>query len=196
MKRIPLTGIILAGGKSSRMGTDKGLLIYQDKPLVQYAIDLLSAFCDRIILSTGNREYLRFGLEVRSDLFPVEAAIAGIHSCLSISRTSHNIVLSCDMPYVNGHVVEVILRYAGSFDFVVPASANGNIEPLCALYHSNMLPLIEKQIQDGHYRLHDLAGISNSKIIPLEEFGGESHMYFRNLNEPKDLIQDEHPSEV
>ncbi|HPG34509.1 MAG TPA: molybdenum cofactor guanylyltransferase, partial [Lentimicrobium sp.] len=72
-----ITGIVLAGGKSTRMGTDKGLMIFQGKPLVMYSIDLLSMFCGRILISSNNPEYAKFGYEIIADELPGAGPMAG-----------------------------------------------------------------------------------------------------------------------
>jgi molybdopterin-guanine dinucleotide biosynthesis protein A len=76
------TGIVLAGGKSSRVTGNKSLLLYQGKPLIQHAVDILSKVCDKVIISSNNNEYDFTGYEVWPDEISIQAPMVGIYSCL------------------------------------------------------------------------------------------------------------------
>ena len=108
------TGILLAGGSSSRMGTDKGMVEFQGKKLAEYALDLLSRFCDEIIISTGNPEYAGFGFRIIPDQLPGKGPLSGLAATLPLSSNEWNLVLGCDMPYTNSALFEFLLEGMGT----------------------------------------------------------------------------------
>jgi molybdenum cofactor guanylyltransferase len=125
------TGIILAGGKSERMGKDKGLMDWKGKQLVQYSIEALRPFCDHMIISTNNDEYARFGIPLVKDEYPNIGPMGGLHAGLKASKTEHNLFMSCDMPLVDEEVISLLLESVKNHQAVVPV-VDGRLIPVCA----------------------------------------------------------------
>jgi len=107
-----VTGIILAGGKSSRMGAEKGLQELCAKPLIHYAIEVLSGLCNTIIISSSSEAYKSLGHKVVADVIPGIGPMGGIYSALQQSKTEENLVLSCDLPFVSQELMSYILEYS------------------------------------------------------------------------------------
>jgi len=82
MNNSGITGIILAGGKSSRMGKDKGWVLFRKKPLIDYAVELLGGICQSIVISANNSAYDKLGLPVYHDIIPDSGPMGGIYTCL------------------------------------------------------------------------------------------------------------------
>src|ERR1035437_7677768 len=95
-----LNGYILAGGKSSRMGTDKGLLVFNKKTIIQHVIAQLKPVVKEVIIVSNNRDYEKFGVKVIADIIKNIGPAGGIHAALSHSNTNHNFIVSCDMPFI------------------------------------------------------------------------------------------------
>ncbi len=110
MVKEEVTGIILSGGKSSRLGEEKGLALFNGKPLIQYAIDILKPVCDKIIISANNQldEYAKFGFEIVEDQVKGIGPMAGLIAGLNKSVTRYNFVLSCDTPFVQWKTIDSI----------------------------------------------------------------------------------------
>lgn len=148
-----VTAVILAGGKSSRMGEDKGLAIYLGKPMVQYAIDACRELTSEIIISTANTEYSRFGYELLADNFPDCGPIGGVEAGLSAAKTPGILVCPCDMPGINPEIIKRILWNSEGKSAVVAASGQGKIFPVLGWYSKTALPVIQKQIEKGDYKM-------------------------------------------
>jgi molybdopterin-guanine dinucleotide biosynthesis protein A len=186
---INLTGIILAGGKSLRMGREKGLVCYTGKPLVQFALDILSLFCDRILISSNNPDYNRFGYEVVSDEFTDAGPMSGIASCLKQSRTDGNLVIPCDMPLLDPVVFKTILENVSGNTFVVPVDAKGRTEPLCAFYRRSSLDILTELIAKGSFRMTDLFIQAPVRYIsPVDYPVNYNNQWFANFNSMDDLM--------
>ena len=106
-----VTGIILAGGKSSRMGTDKGLLKLNGKSMVEYVIDALTEMCSRVLIVSNNIEYRRYGIDVVKDIYEDKGPLGGLYSGLMNSNSQVNICVSCDIPNVNADVFKFLLLH-------------------------------------------------------------------------------------
>jgi molybdenum cofactor guanylyltransferase len=145
------TGIVLAGGKSLRMGMDKGLLQWKGKPLVEYPVEALKKFCNTIIISTNNDEYAYLGLPIVKDIHTVIGPMGGLHAGLNTSISENNIVLSCDMPLIDEEIVRLLLAGSENCQAVVPVVENRLI-PVCSYYHSSALPILEKEIRAGLHK--------------------------------------------
>lgn len=171
------TGVIMAGGKSKRMGTDKGLMLFKGKLLVQYSIDLLRSFCSEIIISTENQEYAQFELQMVADLIPECGPMGGIYSAFKFTQAEILLTLACDMPFVTPQTIERLLENQFDYDCVVPRIGD-KLEPLCAIYSRSLFSKIESRIKTGNLSMHGLIMESNYKLVDFEDDLPD----FRNLN--------------
>lgn len=180
-----ISGFILAGGRSSRMGTDKAMLLFDGEPLLARSINLIRPFCSDLAISGQNPEYRRFNLPVVPDAFKGIGPIAGIHSCLTHSVTDWNLIVGVDLPFLNSDLITFLLASRDDFDCVIPQSPSG-IEPLAGLYHKRILTEIEKQVQRGDFKLMNLFEQLN---VTFPDCSGLLRKYprlFTNLNRPED----------
>jgi molybdenum cofactor guanylyltransferase len=181
-----ITGIVLAGGKSSRMGTDKGLLLYKGKKLVEYSIDLLKMYCNELIISTNNPEYEQFGIPVHADKFPGKGPAGGIFSALKESSGDWNLVLACDMPFLNRPLMDVLLSNLVNCSGVVPVH-DGLIEPLAAVYHKSIEVTLTKAFKENHLSMHHVLNSAKVNFLPVENLLKEFPFLFTNLNKLSDI---------
>lgn len=180
-----ITGIVLAGGKSSRMGADKGLLLFRGKPLVTWTTELLGGFCHRILISSNNKDYEVFGYQVVEDVYKDSGPMSGIASCLAVSESEVNLVLTCDMPFVDATVIEALIQQSGSGMFVVPLDERGFAEPLCGIYLKSTLPLIESSIRTGAFKMTSLFSKGGVKYLRTDEYSKPfDSRWFTNINTP------------
>lgn len=183
-----VTGIILAGGKSSRMGTDKGLQELCGKPLISYTIKVLSEMCDTIIISTSSDAYQSFGYKTVADEIPGIGPMGGIYSALKQSMTEKNLVLSCDLPLVSVELLSYILKNSDGYQVAVPWEGGQHYEPLCGFYSLSILKKMNEFIRNGNYKLPDLyEEIRINKIIINSELEFYNGNLFFNVNSQKEL---------
>lgn len=184
-----VTGIILAGGKSSRMGTDKGLQELCGKPLISYVIDALSGLCSEIIISSSSEGYQSFGYKVIADELPGIGPMGGIYSALRQSSTENNLVISCDLPFVTEKLLSYILENASGFQVAIPWLGGRHYEPLCGFYNLSVLEGISNFIQKGNYKLPDLfEEININRLIINNSLSFYHENLFLNVNGKHDLL--------
>jgi len=186
MDRSEITGIILAGGKSSRMGREKGLVEFQGKPLIQYGIDLLARYTDRILISSANPDYLPFGLELVPDTIAGQGPAAGLASTLHHSATPWNLVIACDLPYLEPVLIDTLLTNAEGFEAVIPIHA-GAKEPLAALYHRNLADHFAESVETGNLAIHKILLTRKVHYLDVQFLLEENPKLFINLNSLKEL---------
>lgn len=181
-----VTGIIIAGGRSTRMGEDKAFIIYNGKPLIKHIIDLLTPFCNRIIISANSKKYEQFNLELVNDSTLNSGPIAGIHAALSKSDTDLNIVIACDTPNVTPEIIELLISQSEPNKIIIPTH-NNLLEPLCAIYPKNTISTIKKLISEGKFKLQNLPQAYPSKLINIEHILLKTPKALNNLNTKQDL---------
>lgn len=196
-----ITGIILAGGKSKRMGINKALLKIGDKTIIERTAELMKGLFNRVLLITNSpNEYLFLGLEIFEDIFKNIGPLAGIHSGLVHSKTEKNFIISCDMPLVDKGVVGFIIKYKTD-RLVTITKADGFIQQLCGLYSKQVIPdavrLIEEsgdiKTETENYqkcgcKVLQLVLDLNAEIIDIaNEYPKYEEGMFLNLNRPEDF---------
>ena len=191
IKKEELTGIILAGGKSSRMGKDKGLCEFNGKALVAYAIETLKPLCGHLIISANHfpEKYAQYGIPVISDEIKDIGPMGGIYTCLKQSSTQHNLILSCDTPFVGTILLKHLLQQVGNEQIVTPAHHTFLVEPLSSYYSTNVLDEIQQSIKQKDYKLINLFKKVRYKSVLMDKlapFNAESS--FLNINRPEDLV--------
>lgn len=181
-----ITGIILAGGKSRRMGVDKGLMPYKGKPMITYSIGLLEQFCSRILISTSNSAYEVFGYPTFADIYAGKGPMGGLYSCIKESTSEINICLPCDLPQMKSDILEYMLQISDGTRCIIPLTPYP--EPLVAIYPSLVLPVMHQLITNGNYKMTQIFENFPVHYVPLEEFTGDNNLIcFSNFNTPSDL---------
>lgn len=142
-----IAGVILSGGKNSRMGANKAFLTVEGERLIDRAVGILREVCDEILVATNEPlEYLDLGVTVVTDIFKGMGPLAGIHSGLFHARAPQVFVCACDMPYLNAAFIRHMVSLAEGCDIVVPVRG-GRPEPLHAVYDRKCLPVIRRLLE-------------------------------------------------
>lgn len=173
--------IILAGGNSRRMGTNKCLLPYQGQPLIQYVVHQLRPLFTTLTVSTNTPEtYAFLGLPMVGDAVTGQGPLAGIGAALARATHPWNFVIAADMPEIPLELLHTLaLRRAGN-RCVVPQTPSGHYEPLFAFYHRALLPDIETALLGGQFRLQYFLHQMEAAAVPISDPG------LSNLNTPGD----------
>ncbi len=183
-----MTGIILAGGENRRMGTDKAFLEVAGRPLVERVINVLKGLFERVIVVTNTPQaYTRYAVSVVTDAIDKRGPLTGIYSGLLASKDDYNFVAACDMPFLNSGLIGHMAMEAEGYDVVVP-EIHGNVEPLHAVYHQRLLPLIESQIRRDTRQIRKIFdGVKVRRITDeeIDRFDPERRSFI-NLNTPKE----------
>ena len=195
-----ITGIILSGGKSLRMGENKSFLKVGNKTAISIAIDLMKSIFHNVLLITNEPDlYVNYGVSLYEDIYKGLGPLTGIHSGLVNSNTEKNFILSCDMPLMNVKMIQCIIEYPSTSLITVP-KADGFIQQLCGLYSKSLIPKIEtllKYSEDEENRntnqkhrkckVHQLIeGIDSTIIENTELLQGYTKDIFFNMNRPED----------
>lgn len=180
-----INGIVLAGGKSSRMGTDKGLVPYKGIPMVEHMIRLIQPYCKGIFISANTSGYEGFGYQVVPDIHLHKGPLAGIHAGLSASDTNWNLVVSCDMPLITAIHVEKLLQYNAEGSTLVAAKIIDRVQPLFACYHRALIPSMEEHLKEDRLKMmHFLEEVHAHYVIFDEQ---NDLMSFSNFNHLSDF---------
>ncbi len=179
-----ITGIILAGGKSSRMGTDKGFVLYKNKSFVQHIIDALQPLVDEVIIVSNNPDYDVFGLKRVNDLIENTGPVAGVYTGLHYSKTENNLVVSCDVPLINSETLSLLINGVEDAKDVVQLESNGKSMPLIAMYKKQCNGVLYSLLQDGERRLRVALTHLKVKTIILDK---NQELFTSNINTPIDL---------
>lgn len=201
-----MTGVILAGGQSRRMGTDKAFVLFDGRTLIERTMDALRQVCGEIVVVANALEaYARFDARVVPDTFPDFGPLAGLHAGLEAMRTDLGVAVAVDMPFLNPALLRAMIDAAEGWDAVIPALAaevsaadvkrhrakDLDMHPLHAVYRRTCLPIIQAAIERGDRRLN--AFFNDVKVryfgadeIRIHDPGLRSLV---NVNTPDDLEQ-------
>lgn len=185
-----IEGFILAGGASSRMGSDKALLRLGGEPFVGRVARSLAAIAPRVRVVSSRHGASAFPFEVVPDRFEGLGAIGGLHAALKACEARWAAVVSCDLPFVTGELLARLASLRGpEMDAVAPTQADGRRQPLCALYaREACLPVVERLIGTGELRPRALVSEVRTRIVAFEEVADleGSGLFFSNVNTPED----------
>lgn len=190
--RIPgVTAVILAGGASSRMGSNKALLPYQGGRFIEAIYRQMSRLFEEVILVTNSPDQYGF-LPCRkvTDLVPGMGPLAGIHSGLYHSSNPRIFVAACDMPYLHDGLVKHLATGSWECDVVLPESDRG-VEPLHAVYGKGALEAIEEALHEGKRRIVSFFHQVRVKGVAADEVArfDASFRSFRNINTPEEYFR-------
>lgn len=181
-----VTGVILAGGASSRMGSNKALLEVGGTPIIsRIYLVLVNLFQEVIIVTNSPLDYDFIHCRKVPDIYLGYGSIAGLHSALAHSSNDYSFVTACDMPFID----PIIVRYLCDaekmrYDAVIPCSQVG-LEPLHAVYSSACKDIFENAIQNGERKIQKILHKVRVRLVSYEELGdagGHITSSFMNVN--------------
>ena len=187
-----MTSIILAGGKSLRLGRSKFLEINEDKSLIQWVVDHLATLSTEIIIATARGEAIpcSSAVEIKTvaDMYPGKGPLAGIYSGLMASSSSRAIVVGCDTPFLSTGLLEYMTQTSPTFDIAVPRIKD-KVEPLCAVYSKNCLAPIQELLEQNELRIIELFRMVKVRYVEEDEINSfdPEHLSFFNINSQADL---------
>ncbi len=183
-----MTGIVLSGGESRRMGKDKAFLSLEGIPLIEHVLRALRGAFSRIIIVTNDpASYVPYGAVVVTDAVDKQGPLTGIYSGLLHSQDDYNFIVACDMPFLNPGLIAYMAGLTPGHDIVAPMVA-GYLEPLHAFYHRRLLPVIEERLSrdarkiQGIYRDARVRYVSEPEIARFDP----QQRSFKNLNTPEE----------
>ena len=185
--------IVLAGGKGLRLGQDKAVEVVGDRSLLEWVIFHLSSLNSNIIVVTAfKRSFPQLGgypkLKVVTDIYPGKGALGGIYTGLKASGSFSNLVVACDMPFLNQALLRYMIQVSAGFDLVVPRLGD-MVEPLHAVYSKGCLASIESLLQQDNLSLRQLFTLVKVRYVEAEEIDrfDPEHLSFFNINSQADL---------
>ena len=186
MKR-KISGILLAGGKSKRMGEDKAFIKYQEKELFRYPLEILEHFCDEIIISSSNPSFNNTGHLVYPDDVPGLGPIGGIHTCLIKTKNEYSIVLGCDTPLLDHLTISELIKNIKNYNIVVAVNSTGHPESLVGIYKKKSLASIDLLIEKKNYKMSDLLKQEKTHYHKLPYSKSKLTQLFSNINTQEDF---------
>ncbi|MBY0123395.1 molybdenum cofactor guanylyltransferase [Bacillus sp. S/N-304-OC-R1] len=185
------TGIIMAGGKSSRMGTNKALLMIDGKTVIERIVQELSKTVSDILIVTNTfEEYQFLGLPMVQDQWRDMGPLAGIHAGLSASQTVKNLVVACDMPFVSAGLGGILLNLLDQYQAAVP-EIDGQLHPLFAAYRKDALGIILQFLQKRELKVRQFLNHIHCKLMteadfPILQYTFQEQHFF-NMNHPEEF---------
>ena len=176
------TAIILAGGKSSRMGRNKSMMEYNGIPMIEFIYNQLKDNFSEIIIGANNNflfEYLN--LKVVNDKIENLGPLMGILSCIEKSENDLNFITACDIPEINLKFVEKMLLEIEGYDIIMPVTGVDKYEPLFAVYRKSVIKSAEEILNHGKGRIIELFKYLNVKFIEMPE-----NNWYSNINTIED----------
>ncbi len=185
-------GFVLAGGRSSRMGTNKAALPWRGRPLVLHLADAVREAAGSVALIASPDDFPDFPGHVLADLRPGWGPLGGIETALASTTAEWNLVVACDMPLLTADILQLLLGKAESAGAagLVP-EVGGQLQPLAAVYHRRSLPILSEALDAGVRKMGDAVDLLRVVrfVVPAE-----AERLFANINTPREwqtLLQSE-----
>ncbi len=186
------TAIIMAGGGSRRMGTDKSMLPINGRPIIENICEQLRGCFEQILISANEADKFSFlGFKVIPDKVPGQGPLMGIASAVETSSNELNLIVACDIPHIELRYVRRMLSEAteSKADIVIPTSNDGKYEPLFAIYRKSALEAINKVLSSGGRKIADVFSLCNVRYI---EFNDADWLINLNTMEEYEEYQTKH----
>jgi molybdopterin-guanine dinucleotide biosynthesis protein A len=191
-----MTGVILAGGKSTRMGTNKAFLELGGKKFIQRVIDVFLTLFDEILLISNEPElYKAWGFQVVPDVLPDKGSLGGIYTGLVTASQDQAFFAACDMPFLNQNLIQYMIDQAPGFDVVIPYApteenqSSEGLHPLHAIYSKACTKPIERLLERNSFKIIGFfPEVRVRRILPAEIRPFDPNLLsFFNANTPQDL---------
>lgn len=170
---------ILCGGKSSRMQSEKGLVLYKNKPFIEHIINAVLPITSKIQLITNSSDYDYLKYDAINDIIMDKGPMGGIYTALVHSDTEINLILSCDIPLISTKIIkELIEKHNSNFDLTIFAETN-RIHPLIGIYSKKTLPVFKNTIDKNELKMMRFISNLNHQLIWIED---KNKHLFQNIN--------------
>lgn len=185
-----ITGVVLAGGQSSRMGFNKAEAEMHGESMLIRMIDKLKEITPRIVVSSGTASYPNIHCPQIPDTYPQCGPLGGIYSVLKASETPLALVISCDIPLVSIALLEYIVSKAKESNALItlPIDHDGQLQMMCAVYHKDVLQILQQQIDSSQFKMKKILDLVSVEYV---EISREHPLYdehgFMNVNNPANL---------
>jgi molybdenum cofactor guanylyltransferase len=189
MRYSDVSGVVLAGGKSSRYGRNKALVPFGGVPLIERVITVLEGLFDNLFLITNSPdEYAYLGLPMERDIIEGLGPLGGVLTALQTISTPYGFFAACDMPFLNPALISYMIDHRGGYDVVAPKIV-WKIEALHALYRKTCLPEIKRLIRLNQYQTIRFFDRVSVRYVEEDEVRrlDPSLRSFLNINRPEDL---------
>jgi molybdenum cofactor guanylyltransferase len=183
-----MTGIVLSGGESRRMGADKAFLKLAGVPMIEHVLRAMREVCSSVIIVTKRPHlYAGFNAMVVTDADGRQGPLTGIYSGLLTSTEEYNFVAACDMPFLNPRLISSMMDLSVGYDITVPAFG-GFFEPMHAVYHRDLLPVIEGRIRRDAQQIRALFREARVRYVTEQELDchDPGRRSFVNINTPQE----------
>ena len=183
-----ITGVILAGGESRRMGSDKSLLPIHGARFIDHVYRTLDDLFDEVIIVTNSPSlYAELPCRTVPDIYYAQGSLAGIHSAVCHARTDKVFVAACDMPLLNPDVIRAQCERAGEADVIIPTHAGGS-EPMHAIYSKGCIKPMEALLDQGRKKIVSFFPDVDVCEVPTSEWQviDPEGLSFRNINTPEE----------
>jgi molybdopterin-guanine dinucleotide biosynthesis protein A len=168
------------------MGSDKGLVLLNGKPMIQYCIDTLESMGLPIIIISNNSEYERFGYPVHKDLVSEKGPVGGIFTALKCSNTDKTVIISCDTPFVSKDLLDILIEASQNYDVTIPVFKERQ-HPLIGVYNRSGLPVFEIHLKNDQLKLQTAIATLNTNIVSMTDQPKVMSMMFKNINTQDEL---------
>lgn len=187
--RESMTGIVLAGGKSSRMGFNKAFIQLKEKRFIDHTVEVLKELFDEVIVVVKDvRAYSYLDARVVKDILDDQCSLVGLYTGLLSTTREYSFVTACDMPFLKKEVIHYLASLREGYDAVIPIH-DGYYEPLHGVYSRRCLKVLEERIREGDYRIKALfrtlriRGVEGKELRALDP----ELTSFVNINTREDL---------
>ncbi len=191
-----VTSIILAGGKNQRLRNvrSKALQTIGGKSLIECITERVRPLTNQILVVTSREQFnlpAACRAEILVDLYPDKGPLGGIYTGLLASRSSHSLVVACDMPFLNTELLHYMVELSGGFDAVVPLLEEEMVEPLHAIYSKNCLGIIKTQLERNQLAVDSILDTVSVKYVKRAECQrlDPQLLSFFNINDHSDLAR-------
>lgn len=185
-----IEGFILAGGASSRMGTDKARLLLDGRTFIERIARALGAITTKLTVVSARPDSFELSLPVVADVYLNCGALGGLHAALQACREPWAAIVSCDLPFVTGELfARLSVLRAEDTDAVAPVQPDGRPQPLCALYSpARCLVLADELLKAGERRPRVLLRQLRTRWVAPAELADlhDAELFFMNVNTPED----------
>lgn len=186
-------GVILAGGRSTRMGTNKAVLTVGGVRIIDRVLETLGALFPEILMIANDPvPYRERGLRIEPDVLPEHGSLGGIYSGLVHARAPRAFCCACDMPFLDPVLVRFLLAESAGYDVTLPESPEGP-QPMHAIYAKSCLPAIERVLAAGRFKITGFFDAVRVRTIPwdvVRTFDAAGDCFF-NVNTPGELADAE-----